>query len=346
MTTAANETEMTLVQAVTDALACEMRLDDRVIILGEDVGINGGVFRATEGLQAEFGADRVVDSPLAESGIIGSSIGLAMNGMRPVPELQFEGFMGPAYDQLCSHAARFRTRTRGRFSVPMTVRVPHGGGIHAPELHSDAPEAIYAHQPGLKVVMPATPYDAKGLLIASIRDPDPVIFFEPKRIYRAFREHVPNEAYTLPIGKARVVTEGTDLTVVAWGAMVVEAAKAAEQSDASVELIDLRTINVVDEDTILASVEKTAVRDLQASLTLGLASEISSLVTERCFLHLEAPVQRVAGSTPLPTTNLRWNTSLVPIGSVRPSTKPFATDGKLVYGPGQTTRRQIPFHPA
>ena len=186
MTIAANETEMTLVQAVTDALACEMRLDDRVIILGEDVGLNGGVFRATEGLQAEFGADRVVDSPLAESGIIGSSIGLAMNGMRPVPELQFEGFMGPAYDQLCSHAARFRTRTRGRFTVPMTVRVPHGGGIHAPELHSDAPEAIYAHQPGLKVVMPATPYDAKGLLIASIRDPDPVIFFEPKRIYRGF----------------------------------------------------------------------------------------------------------------------------------------------------------------
>ena len=297
MTTAANETEMTLVQAVTDALACEMRLDDRVIILGEDVGLNGGVFRATEGLQAEFGADRVVDSPLAESGIIGSSIGLAMNGMRPVPELQFEGFMGPAYDQLCSHAARFRTRTRGRFTVPMTVRVPHGGGIHAPELHSDAPEAIYAHQPGLKVVMPATPYDAKGLLIASIRDPDPVIFFEPKRIYRAFREPVPNEAYTLPIGKARVVTEGTDLTVVAWGAMVVEAAKAAEKSNASIELIDLRTISPLDEDTILASVEKTGrcVVCQEAPLTLGLASEISSLVTERCFLHLEAPVQRVAG---------------------------------------------------
>ena len=271
MTTAANETEMTLVQAVTDALACEMRLDDRVIILGEDVGLNGGVFRATEGLQAEFGADRVVDSPLAESGIIGSSIGLAMNGMR--------------------------TRTRGRFTVPMTVRVPHGGGIHAPELHSDAPEAIYAHQPGLKVVMPATPYDAKGLLIASIRDPDPVIFFEPKRIYRAFREAVPNEAYTLPIGKARVVTEGTDLTVVAWGAMVVEAAKAAEQSKASIELIDLRTISPLDEDTILASVEKTGrcVVCQEAPLTLGLASEISSLVTERCFLHLKAPVQRVAG---------------------------------------------------
>ena len=179
----------------------------------------------------------------------------------------------------------------------MTVRVPHGGGIHAPELHSDAPEAIYAHQPGLKVVMPATPYDAKGLLIASIRDPDPVIFFEPKRIYRAFREPVPNEAYTLPIGKARVVTEGTDLTVVAWGAMVVEAAKAAEKSDASIELIDLRTISPLDEDTILASVEKTGrcVVCQEAPLTLGLASEISSLVTERCFLHLEAPVQRVAG---------------------------------------------------
>jgi pyruvate dehydrogenase E1 component beta subunit len=202
---------LTLVQAINLALIQEMEKDDRVILLGEDVGANGGVFRVTEGLQKRFGANRVVDTPLAESGIIGTSIGLAMAGLRPVPEIQFEGFLGPAYDQLCSHAARMRTRTRGAFTVPMTVRVPVGGGIHAPELHSDSPEAFYAHQPGLKVVMPSGPYDAKGLLISALRDPDPVIFFEPKRIYRAIREEVPEDEYTIPIGKARVVCEGTEL---------------------------------------------------------------------------------------------------------------------------------------
>ncbi|MEE8459955.1 MAG: alpha-ketoacid dehydrogenase subunit beta, partial [Phycisphaerales bacterium] len=198
---------LTLVQAINLALIQEMEKDDRVIVLGEDVGVNGGVFRVTEGLHKRFGPKRVVDTPLAESGIIGTSIGLAMAGLRPIPEIQFEGFLAPAFDQICTHAARMRTRTRGALTVPMVIRSPVGGGIHAPELHSDSPEAIYAHQPGIKVVMPASPYDAKGLLISAIRDPDPVLFLEPKRIYRAFREDVPEDEYTVPIGKARVVTD-------------------------------------------------------------------------------------------------------------------------------------------
>src|SRR5690606_23413110 len=228
---------LNLVQAINLALTQEMEADDRVVILGEDVGLNGGVFRVTEGLQQRFGASRVVDTPLAESGIMGSAIGLAMAGMRPVPEIQFEGFLGPAYDQLVNHAARFRTRTRGAITVPMVVRVPVGGGIHAPELHSDSPEAIYAHSPGVKVVMPSTPYDAKGMLISAIRDPDPVIFFEPKRVYRSFREEVPEDEYTVPIGQAKVVSEGDDITVVTWGASVFQCLEAIDNlpEDVSVE---------------------------------------------------------------------------------------------------------------
>lgn len=290
---------LTLVQAINLALTQEMEADPRVVILGEDVGKNGGVFRVTEGLQARFGADRVVDTPLAESGIMGTAIGLAMAGMRPIPEIQFEGFLGPAYDQLVNHAARFRTRTRGSITVPLTIRVPVGGGIHAPELHSDSPEAIYAHTPGLKVVMPSTPYDAKGLLISAIRDPDPVLFFEPKRIYRAFREEVPEDEYTVPIGQAKIVTEGTDLTVISWGATVVQCLEAIDQlpEDVSAELIDLRTIYPIDVDTIAASVEKTGrcVVVHEAPKTCGMGAEIATLIQERCFLHLEAPVQRVCG---------------------------------------------------
>ncbi|MFO0782755.1 MAG: alpha-ketoacid dehydrogenase subunit beta [Phycisphaerales bacterium] len=288
---------LTMVQAINLALIQEMEKDSRVLLLGEDVGLNGGVFRVTEGLQKRFGANRVVDTPLAESGIIGTAIGLAMGGLRPVPEIQFEGFLGPAYDQICSHAARMRTRTRGAFPVPLTIRVPVGGGIHAPELHSDSPEAIYAHTPGLKVVMPASPYDAKGLLVAAIRDPDPVIFFEPKRIYRAFREEVPEDEYVLPIGQARVVCEGTELTVVSWGASVVQCMQAIEKCGRSVELIDLRTISPVDVDTIEASVKKTGrcVVVHEAPLTCGFGAEIAARIMERCFLHLEAPVQRVTG---------------------------------------------------
>ncbi len=288
---------LTLVQAINLALVQEMEKDDRVLILGEDVGLNGGVFRVTDGLFKRFGGDRIVDTPLAESGIIGTSIGLAMAGLRPIPEIQFEGFLGPAYDQICSHAARMRTRTRGAFTVPLTIRVPVGGGIHAPELHSDSPEAIYAHQPGLKVVMPASPYDAKGLLISAIRDPDPVIFFEPKRIYRAFREEVPEDEYTVPIGKARVVCEGDDLTIVSWGASVVQCMQAIERSSASIELIDMRTIYPFDIDAVEESVSKTGrcVIVHEAPKTCGFGAEIATQIMERCFLQLEAPVQRVAG---------------------------------------------------
>jgi pyruvate dehydrogenase E1 component beta subunit len=273
-----------------------MERDDRVIILGEDVGLNGGVFRVTEGLFKRFGADRVVDTPLAESGIIGTAVGLAMAGLIPIPEIQFEGFLAPAYDQLTTHAARMRA-TRGAFTVPLTLRVPVGGGIHAPELHSDSPEAPFAHQPGLKVVMPASPYDAKGLLVSAIRDPDPVLFFEPKRLYRAFREEVPEDEYMVPIGQARVVAEGDEATVISWGAPVVQCLNAIEKSGRSIELIDLRTISPLDTETIIESVRKTgrAVIVHEAPRSCGLGAEIASRVMERCFLHLEAPVQRVTG---------------------------------------------------
>ena len=300
---------LTLVQAITLALQQEMEKDPRVIILGEDVGLNGGVFRVTEGLQKRFGADRVVDTPLSESGIMGTAIGLAMAGMRPIPEIQFEGFMGPAYDQLVNHAARYRTRTRGEITVPLTVRVPWGGGIHAPEFHSDSPEAIYIHSPGIKVVCPATPFDAKGLLISAIRDPDPVLFFEPKRVYRSYREEVPEDEYTIPIGKAKVVQEGTDLTIITWGAQLFQVLEALDKlpEDVSVELIDLRTLNPLDYETIAASVEKTgrAVVVQEAVKLCSLGSEISSIIQERCFLNLKAPVQRVAGfDIPMPYAKL------------------------------------------
>ena len=288
---------LTLVQAINLALIQEMERDDRIIILGEDIGRNGGVFRVTEGLYKRFGAERVVDTPLAESGIIGTSVGLAMAGLRPIPEIQFEGFLAPAYDQLCTHAARMRSRTRGALTVPLTLRVPVGGGIHAPELHSDSPEAVYAHQPGIKVVMPASPYDAKGLLISAIRDPDPVIFFEPKRLYRAFREEVPEDEYTIPLGKARVVTEGDELTIVSWGAPVVQCMNAIEASGKSIELIDLRTIDPLDTHTIVNSAQKTGrvVIVHEAPKNCGLGAEIASRIMEHCFLYLEAPIQRVTG---------------------------------------------------
>ena len=288
---------LTLVQAINLALIQEMEKDERVLLLGEDIGLNGGVFRATEGLFQRFGGDRVVDSPLAESGIIGTAIGLAMGGLRPIPDIQFEGFMGPAFDQLTNQCARTNTRTRGGLTCPLVLRVPVGGGIHAPELHSDSPEAIYTHTPGLKIVMPSSPYDAKGLLISAIRDPDPVVFFEPKRIYRAFREEVPEDEYTVPIGKARMVCEGDELTMVTWGASVIQCMNAIEASGRSIELIDLRTIQPFDMDAVAASVQKTGrcVIVHEAPKTCGLGAEIATGIMEHCFLHLEAPVQRVCG---------------------------------------------------
>ncbi len=292
---------LNIVQAVNDALRTEMRRDDRVVVLGEDVGVDGGVFRATEGLLEEFGPDRVIDTPLAESGIVGTAIGMAVYGLRPVAEIQFDGFMPPAFDQIVSHAARIRWRSRGRFHVPLVIRAPYGGGIRALEHHSESPEAYYAHTPGLKVVIPSNPYDTKGLLIASIRDPDPVIFFEPKRLYRAFREEVPEEDYVVPLGRARVAREGEDLTLVAWGSMVpiaLQAAEEAEERDGlSVEVLDLRTLVPLDWETIAGSVEKTGrcVVVQEAPRTAGFASEITALINERLLLHLEAPVVRVTG---------------------------------------------------
>ncbi len=286
-----------LVEAVRETLRQEMERDPEIVLLGEDIGKNGGVFRATDGLQKQFGAHRVVDSPLAESGIIGVSVGLAMAGMKPIPEIQFEGFLGPAYDQITTHAARFRTRTRGRFTCPMTIRVPIGGGIRSPELHSDSPEAVYVHTPGLKVVMPSSAPDAKGLLLSAIRDPDPVIFFEPKRIYRAFREEVPDGEHLVPIGKAKIVEEGDDITMISWGASVIQCINAMDKIDASIELIDLRTLSPLDVETITRSVEKTGrcVVVHEAPRTCGLGAEIATLVQEHCFMYLEAPVQRVTG---------------------------------------------------
>ncbi len=291
--------QLTLVQAVNDGLRTAMRADDRVVLLGEDIGVDGGVFRATEGLLQEFGPDRVIDTPLAESGIVGTAIGMAVYGLRPVAEIQFDGFLPPAFDQIVSHAARIRWRSRGRFHVPLVIRAPYGGGIRALEHHSESPEAYYAHTPGLKVVIPSNPYDTKGLLIASIRDPDPVIFFEPKRLYRAFREEVPEGDYEVPLGKARVARDGSDLTLIAWGSMVPVALQAAEEAEerdgVSVEVIDLRTLVPLDWGTIAQSVEKTGrvVVVQEAPRTGGFASELIALINDKLLLYLEAPVQRV-----------------------------------------------------
>jgi len=291
--------KLTLVQAINQALDLALEKDPRVIILGEDVGPNGGVFRVTDGLHAKYETERVQNTPLDESGIIGSAIGLALGGMRPIPEIQFEGFLGPCYDQIVHHAARMRTRSRGSCTVPMVIRVPVGGGIHAPELHSDSPEAVYSHHPGLKVVMPCTPYDAKGLLLAAIEDPDPVIFFEPKRVYRSFREEVPADWYTIPIGEAKVVSDGDDVTVVTWGASVFQCLEAIDNQpeDVDVELIDLRSVYPMDMDAIAESVKKTGrcVVVHEAPKTAGMGAEIAARIQEECFLHLQAPVQRVTG---------------------------------------------------
>ena len=296
----ANTQNLTLVQAVRDGLKCEMERNDDVIVLGEDVGKNGGVFRATEGLYEAFGEDRVIDTPLAESGIVGTSIGMAAYGLRPVPEIQFSGFMYPAFDQIVSHAARMRTRSRGRFTCPMVVRAPYGGGIRAPEHHAESKEAFYVHEAGLKVVVPSTPYDTKGLLAASIRDPDPVIFLEPKLIYRAFREDVPEEPYTVELGEAAIRREGEDLSVFTWGAMTrptLEAAESVAEDGIDCEVVDLRTLSPMDTDTIVESFKKTgrAVIVHEAPKTGGLAGEITATIQEEALYHQEAPINRVTG---------------------------------------------------
>ena len=299
---------LTLVQAVTDALRTEMRKDPDVVLLGEDVGKNGGVFRATDGLWAKYGDARVLDTPLNESLIVGAAIGMATYGLRPVPEIQFQDFIFPAFDQIVSEAAKIRYRSGGQYTVPMTIRTPYGGGIRGGHYHSQSGEAYFAHTPGLHVVIPSNPYDAKGLLHASIALDDPVIFMEPKKIYRAVKGDVPEEYYTVPLQKAAVTREGDDVTLVTYGAMVSvceAAAKAAEESRVSCEIIDLRTINPWDRQTVLSSVRKTGrlVVVNEAPLTAGFASEVSATVAEHAIEHLEAPIKRVTGyDTPFPYT--------------------------------------------
>lgn len=299
---------ITLLQAINQALRDEMRRDDSVLLLGEDIGKNGGVFRTTEGLFDEFGEKRVIDTPLAEAGIIGMSIGMALYGLKPVPEIQFMDFIYPAFDQIVSELAKMRYRSGGQLSVPMVIRSPYGGGIRGGLYHSQSAEAYFAHTPGLKVVIPSNPYDAKGLLISAIRDEDPVIFLEPKRLYRSLKGEVPDTEYTVPIGKAAITKEGTDVSVFAYGSMIplcLEAAEKAKEQNISVEVVDLRTIVPLDIETILASVRKTgrAVVVYEAPKTGGFGAEISATIAENAIEYLEAPIVRVAGfDTPFPYT--------------------------------------------
>src|ERR687898_465347 len=287
----------TLVEAVNDALNVEMERDESVLVLGEDVGRAGGVFRATAGLQERFGAERCVDTPLAEAGILGTAVGLAMAGWRPVCEMQYESFSYPCLDQLICHVGRYRWRTNGAMEFPLTVRMPTGGAVRAPELHEDSPEAYYVHTAGVKVAIPSTPADAKGLLAAAIRDPDPVVVFEPKLIYRTARGEVPEGEHVVPLGKARLAREGTDLTLVAYGAMAPVCERAADELDASVEVLDLRTLKPLDEDALLASAAKTGrvVLVQEAPRTCGYAAELAAILAEKALLDLRAPVVRVTG---------------------------------------------------
>ncbi|MGD0283686.1 MAG: alpha-ketoacid dehydrogenase subunit beta [Dissulfurispiraceae bacterium] len=290
-----NPKKINMVQAINLALREEMQRDKNIVILGEDVGIDGGVFRVTEGLLKEFGAERVMDTPLAESGIVGTAIGMAVYGLRPVAEIQFMGFIYPAVDQIYSHAARVRSRSRGRYTCPLVIRTPYGAGIKPPELHSESAEALFCHMPGVKVVVPSTPYNAKGLLISSMRDPDPVIFLESTRLYRLIKEDVPEGEYSIPLGKARIVQEGKDVTLIAWGSMLHRTLQAAEGIDA--EVIDLMTLSPFDEETIFRSVKKTGrvVIVHEAPRTCGFGAEISATIAEDAMLYMKGPVMRVTG---------------------------------------------------
>ncbi|MDQ0220641.1 alpha-ketoacid dehydrogenase subunit beta [Peribacillus cavernae] len=300
-------TVMNMVQAINAALKSEMLQDDRVICLGEDVGRNGGVFRVTDGLMDIFGAERVVDTPLAESAIIGAAVGMAARGLRPVAEIQFLGFIYEAMDQMASQAARLRFKSGGKFSAPMVVRAPYGGGVRTPELHSDSLEALFLHTPGLKVVMPSTPYDAKGLLTSAIRDEDPVLFLEPMKLYRAFSEDVPEEDYEVEIGKAKVIQDGNDLTIISWGQSIHTVQKAVkeweEQKNLSIEIIDLRTIAPLDLDTIIQSAKKTGRVMIvhEAVKSGGVGAELAALISEKAMFYMFAPILRIAGfDTPYP----------------------------------------------
>lgn len=300
------EQSLTLVEAVNDALHTAMARDDRVMVYGEDVAAQGGVFRATEGLLDEFGEDRVMDSPLSEIGIVGTAIGLAMQGKRPVVEIQFSGFLPPAFNQLVQNAGRIRWRNRGNQSAPIVVRTPYGGGVRALEHHSESLEAVYAHIPGIKLVVPATPADAKGMLLGAIRDPDPVIFLEPKRVYRTFRESVPEGDTAIPPGEATVRRDGEDVTIIAWGSMLHYALEAAEnlaESGIDPEVVDLRSISPLDRETIASSIKKTgrAVVVHEAPRSGGFAGELIASINEEALMYLEAPIERVTGfDTPMP----------------------------------------------
>ena len=300
--------DMNLIEAVRDALRVEMRRDSRVVVLGEDVGRFGGVFRATEGLQEEFGPERCIDTPLAESGIVGTAIGMALYGMRPVPEIQFGDYIYPAFDQIVNELAKLRYRSGGEYSAPVVIRTPIGGGIKGGHYHSQSPEALFTHIPGLKVVCPSNPYDAKGLLASAIRGDDPVIFMEPKFHYRKPRAEVPEGEYTIPLGEAKVVREGKQVTVIAWSAMVNTALDAAAKGAAQgydLEVLDLRTLVPFDEAAILKSVKKTGrvVIAHEAPRTSGFGAEIAATIAEKAILNLEAPIVRVTGlDTPFPYT--------------------------------------------
>ncbi len=300
--------KLNMVQAINLALHEEMERDPGVIVMGEDVGMDGGVFRVTEGLLNKFGSERVIDTPLAESGIVGTAIGMAVSGLKPVAEIQFEGFSYMTIDQLAAHASRIRYRSRGTYHCPMVIRAPYGGGVRALEHHSEAVATFYIHIPGMKVVIPSSPYDAKGLLISAIRDPDPVFFFEPKRLYRAFREEVPEGEYTVPLGEGKKLAEGDDVTLISWGAMArvcLEALKLVK--NVSVDLIDLRTLSPLDDKIIIDSVRKTgrAVIVHEEPRTLGPGAEIIARINEKAFLYLEAPVKRVTGyDVPVPLPRL------------------------------------------
>lgn len=306
MNTVIKTRTLTLVQAITDALDTMLSSRQEVLLLGEDIGMNGGVFRATDGLQEKYGEHRVIDTPLSEAGFVGAGIGMAVNGFIPIIEIQFLGFIYPAYEQIMTHASRLRMRTMGHYTVPLVIRAPYGAGVRAPEIHCDSTEALFTHMPGIKVVCPSSPYDAKGLLIAAIEDPDPVIFLEPMRLYRSGKEEVPEGTYHIDIGKGKKILEGDDVTIISWGAMVpiaLQAAKELKAEEIHCEVIDLRTLFPIDKDIIAESVQKTGRTVIvhEAHATSGVGNDVLAIINDTSFLYQKAPVERVTGfDVPVP----------------------------------------------